>query len=31
MTTSAEKPAATAEEVEAAWNDNKLAQVLYHD
>ena len=24
------KPA-TAEEVEAAWNDNKLAQVLYHD
>ena len=26
-----EKPAATAEEVEAAWNDNKLAQVLYHD
>ncbi|MFF1823595.1 methyltransferase domain-containing protein [Kribbella sp. NPDC058245] len=31
MTTSAEKPAATAEQVEAAWNDNKLAQVLYHD
>lgn len=33
MTTSASssKPAATAEEVEAAWNDNKLAQVLYHD
>jgi ubiquinone/menaquinone biosynthesis C-methylase UbiE len=26
-----EKPAATAEQVEAAWNDNKLAQVLYHD
>src|SRR6266542_4117226 len=25
------KPSATAEEVEAAWNDNKLAQVLYHD
>jgi ubiquinone/menaquinone biosynthesis C-methylase UbiE len=31
MTTSAERPAATAEEIEAAWNDNKLAQVLYHD
>src|SRR3982751_5874085 len=31
MTTSAEKPAATAEQIEAAWNDNKLAQVLYHD
>jgi ubiquinone/menaquinone biosynthesis C-methylase UbiE len=26
-----DKPAATAEQVEAAWNDNKLAQVLYHD
>jgi ubiquinone/menaquinone biosynthesis C-methylase UbiE len=25
------KPSATAEEVEAAWKDNKLAQVLYHD
>ncbi|MDX6235484.1 MAG: hypothetical protein QOG10_299, partial [Kribbellaceae bacterium] len=25
------KPSATAEEVQAAWNDNKLAQVLYHD
>jgi ubiquinone/menaquinone biosynthesis C-methylase UbiE len=26
-----DKPAATAEQVEAAWNDNKLAQMLYHD
>ncbi len=26
-----QRAAATAEEVEAAWNDNKLAQVLYHD
>ena len=25
------KPAASAEDIEAAWNDNKLAQVLYHD
>ncbi|MGH3506498.1 MAG: class I SAM-dependent methyltransferase [Nocardioidaceae bacterium] len=25
------RPAATAEEVEAAWQDTKLAQVLYHD
>jgi ubiquinone/menaquinone biosynthesis C-methylase UbiE len=25
------KPAASQEEVEAAWSDNKLAQVLYHD
>jgi ubiquinone/menaquinone biosynthesis C-methylase UbiE len=25
------KPEATAEQVEAAWKDNKLAQVLYHD
>ena len=31
MTTAGPKPAASAEEVEAAWNDNKLAQVLYHD
>src|ERR1044072_1797874 len=31
MTTAGPKHAATAEEVEAAWNDNKLAQVLYHD
>ncbi len=35
MTTSAQpdtaSPPPTAEEVEAAWNDNKLAQVLYHD
>ncbi len=26
-----DKPAATQEQVEAAWSDNKLAQVLYHD
>jgi ubiquinone/menaquinone biosynthesis C-methylase UbiE len=26
-----DKPGATEEQVEAAWNDNKLAQVLYHD
>lgn len=26
-----DKPAATPEQVEAAWSDNKLAQVLYHD
>jgi len=25
------RPAASAEEVEAAWQDNRLAQVLYHD
>jgi ubiquinone/menaquinone biosynthesis C-methylase UbiE len=25
------RPEATAEQVEAAWSDNKLAQVLYHD
>lgn len=25
------KPVATEEQVEAAWSDNKLAQVLYHD
>src|SRR5215217_3740967 len=31
MSNTQPKPAASAEEVEAAWNDNKLAQVLYHD
>ena len=25
------KPAASADDVAAAWNDTKLAQVLYHD
>ncbi len=25
------RPAASAAEVEAAWDDTKLAQVLYHD
>ena len=30
MTTTAQPPA-TAEQVEAAWSDTKLAQVLYHD
>ncbi|GAA2105664.1 class I SAM-dependent methyltransferase [Microlunatus panaciterrae] len=27
----ADRPPATPEQVEAAWSDNKLAQVLYHD
>jgi len=31
MTATHPKANATAEEVEAAWSDNKLAQVLYHD
>src|SRR4051795_7964984 len=31
MSNTPPKPAASAEEGEAAWNDNKLAQVLYHD
>jgi ubiquinone/menaquinone biosynthesis C-methylase UbiE len=31
MTAAAAKPPATAEQVAAAWNDPKLANVLYHD